>query len=121
MMLFTSQSRGKVSSKLTLFNTSVNCFNSPAITEVVMPSEARFAESGGKRSRRSSIGGGGAGGAGGAGGGSGDDHDVTAAAVAGPETKKVSMREVAKLAKVSVATVSMVLNDNPRISRATHM
>src|SRR5215213_3950041 len=35
--------------------------------------------------------------------------------------KKVSMREVARLAKVSVATVSMVLNDNPRISRATHM
>lgn len=34
---------------------------------------------------------------------------------------KVSMREVARLAKVSVATVSMVLNDNPRISRATHM
>ena len=25
------------------------------------------------------------------------------------------------MAKVSVATVSMVLNDNPRISRATHM
>lgn len=37
------------------------------------------------------------------------------------EGKKVSMREVARLAKVSVATVSMVLNDNPRISRATHM
>ena len=35
--------------------------------------------------------------------------------------KKISMREVARLAKVSVATVSMVLNDNPRISRATHM
>src|SRR4051812_8694384 len=34
---------------------------------------------------------------------------------------KVSMREVARLAKVSVATVSMVLNDNPRISRATHL
>jgi len=34
---------------------------------------------------------------------------------------KISMREVARLAKVSVATVSMVLNDNPRISRATHM
>src|SRR5215213_5012167 len=39
-------------------------------------------------------------------------------AVAG---QKISMREVARLAKVSVATVSMVLNDNPRISRATHM
>jgi LacI family transcriptional regulator len=36
-------------------------------------------------------------------------------------TGKISMREVARLAKVSVATVSMVLNDNPRISRATHM
>src|SRR3954469_22070410 len=40
-----------------------------------------------------------------------------AAAVPG----KISMREVARLAKVSVATVSMVLNDNPRISRATHL
>src|SRR3954465_14031462 len=38
-----------------------------------------------------------------------------------PTAGKVSMREVARLAKVSVATVSMVLNDNPRISRATHM
>lgn len=35
--------------------------------------------------------------------------------------KPVSLRDVAKQAKVSVATVSMVLNDNPRISRATHM
>lgn len=35
--------------------------------------------------------------------------------------KSVSLRDVAKQAKVSVATVSMVLNDNPRISRATHM
>jgi LacI family transcriptional regulator len=33
----------------------------------------------------------------------------------------VSLRDVARQAKVSVATVSMVLNDNPRISRATHM
>lgn len=39
----------------------------------------------------------------------------------GAGTGKISMREVARLAKVSVATVSMVLNDNPRISRATHM
>jgi DNA-binding LacI/PurR family transcriptional regulator len=35
--------------------------------------------------------------------------------------KAVSLRDVARMAKVSVATVSMVLNDNPRISRATHM
>src|ERR1700761_2141219 len=35
--------------------------------------------------------------------------------------KSVSLRDVAKMAKVSVATVSMVLNDNPRISRATHL
>jgi DNA-binding LacI/PurR family transcriptional regulator len=35
--------------------------------------------------------------------------------------KPVSLRDVARMAKVSVATVSMVLNDNPRISRATHM
>lgn len=38
-----------------------------------------------------------------------------------PGAKPVSLRDVAKQAKVSVATVSMVLNDNPRISRATHM
>jgi LacI family transcriptional regulator len=38
-----------------------------------------------------------------------------------PGPKPVSLRDVAKQAKVSVATVSMVLNDNPRISRATHM
>lgn len=35
--------------------------------------------------------------------------------------KPVSLRDVAREAKVSVATVSMVLNDNPRISRATHL
>jgi len=35
--------------------------------------------------------------------------------------KALSLRDVAKLAEVSVATVSMVLNDNPRISRATQM
>ena len=33
--------------------------------------------------------------------------------------RPVSLRDVAKLANVSVATVSMVVNDNPRISRAT--
>lgn len=35
--------------------------------------------------------------------------------------RPVSLRDVAKWAKVSVATVSMVLNDNPRISRATQL
>lgn len=35
------------------------------------------------------------------------------------KTKKVGIREIAKLAKVSVATVSMVLNDNPKITSAT--
>jgi LacI family transcriptional regulator len=35
--------------------------------------------------------------------------------------KAVNLRDVAREAKVSVATVSMVLNDNPRISRATHV
>jgi LacI family transcriptional regulator len=35
--------------------------------------------------------------------------------------KPVNLRDVAKRAKVSVATVSMVLNENPRISRATQM
>ena len=44
-----------------------------------------------------------------------------ATSAAAATTGKVSMREVARLAKVSVATVSMVLNDNPRISRATHL
>src|SRR5205809_371860 len=39
----------------------------------------------------------------------------------GKGPKPVSLRDVARQAKVSVATVSMVLNDNPRISRATHM
>ncbi|MBC8108917.1 MAG: LacI family DNA-binding transcriptional regulator [Anaerolineae bacterium] len=39
----------------------------------------------------------------------------------GASRKSVSLRDVAKMAKVSVATVSMVLNDNPRISRATHL
>lgn len=35
--------------------------------------------------------------------------------------KRVSMREVARQADVSVATVSMVLNDSPRISKATQI
>jgi DNA-binding LacI/PurR family transcriptional regulator len=35
--------------------------------------------------------------------------------------KAVSLRDVARHAKVSIATVSMVLNNNPRISRATHL
>jgi len=36
-----------------------------------------------------------------------------------PTSKDVSVRQVARLAKVSVATVSLVINDNPRISRPT--
>jgi LacI family transcriptional regulator len=40
---------------------------------------------------------------------------------ASAQPKAVNLRDVARQAKVSVATVSMVLNDNPRISRATHM
>jgi LacI family transcriptional regulator len=43
------------------------------------------------------------------------------ATLAGKLVRPVSLRDVAKWAKVSVATVSMVLNDNPRISRATHL
>jgi LacI family transcriptional regulator len=35
--------------------------------------------------------------------------------------KAIGLREVARLANVSVATVSMVLNSNPRISRATQL
>lgn len=48
--------------------------------------------------------------------------DELALGLAGAKlAKPISVRDVAKLAKVSVATVSMVLNDNPRISRATQM
>src|SRR5262247_656134 len=36
-----------------------------------------------------------------------------------PTSKQVSVRQIAKLAKVSVATVSLVINDHPRISNAT--
>src|SRR5918996_4145092 len=35
--------------------------------------------------------------------------------------KSVNLRDIARQAKVSIATVSMVLNDNPRISRATQL
>src|SRR2546423_4130727 len=41
--------------------------------------------------------------------------------ILGRGVKPVSLRDVAKQANVSVATVSMVINDNPRISRATHL
>jgi LacI family transcriptional regulator len=37
-----------------------------------------------------------------------------------PGGRAVNLRDVASAASVSVATVSMVLNNNPRISRATH-
>jgi LacI family transcriptional regulator len=50
----------------------------------------------------------------------GHANGTGSARVGGP-AKRVSMREVAKQADVSVATVSMVLNDNPRISKATHL
>src|SRR5690349_14390719 len=39
----------------------------------------------------------------------------------GKGNKPINLRDVARMAGVSVATVSMVINDNPRISRATHM
>lgn len=38
-----------------------------------------------------------------------------------PSGKPVSLRDLARMANVSVATVSMVLNENPRISRATQL
>src|SRR5438874_1538588 len=45
----------------------------------------------------------------------------TAPSAKRPKNKPIGVRDVARIAKVSVATVSMVLNDNPRISRATHL
>ena len=39
----------------------------------------------------------------------------------GSGSSTVNLRDVAKIAEVSVATVSMVLNENPRISRATQL
>lgn len=58
-----------------------------------------------------------------------DDSPSTPAATPDPEVaqetvskpkRAVNLRDVASAASVSVATVSMVLNNNPRISRATH-
>ncbi len=39
----------------------------------------------------------------------------------GPAHRPVSLRDVARLAEVSVATVSMVVNNHPRISQATRV
>jgi DNA-binding LacI/PurR family transcriptional regulator len=50
-----------------------------------------------------------------------DDSDADSDLAKSRPDRPISLREVAKLANVSVATVSMVLNDNPRISRATHI
>src|SRR5437867_10846993 len=50
------------------------------------------------------------------------DTVLTSDAPAAPAlrpSKLVSVRQVARLAKVSVATVSLVINENPRISRPT--
>src|ERR1700722_21009514 len=49
------------------------------------------------------------------------DFAVDAPPASKKESRPVNLRDVAKRAKVSVATVSMVLNENPRISRATQM
>lgn len=49
----------------------------------------------------------------------GNDRSATDEAPSKPK-RSVNLRDVASAASVSVATVSMVLNNNPRISRATH-
>ncbi len=46
---------------------------------------------------------------------------ATGIAAGSPSAQPVSLRDVARLADVSVATVSMVVNDNPRISQATRL
>ncbi len=45
--------------------------------------------------------------------------DAAPATTAAPASKRVGIREIAKRANVSVATVSMVLNANPKITEAT--
>lgn len=49
------------------------------------------------------------------------DSIINSVRTTGKVGKAVSLRDVAKIANVSLATVSMVINDNPRISRATQM
>jgi LacI family transcriptional regulator len=49
------------------------------------------------------------------------EQTITAAPKRARGGKAISLRDVAKSANVSLATVSMVINDNPRISRATQL
>ncbi|MEM1026688.1 MAG: LacI family DNA-binding transcriptional regulator [Planctomycetota bacterium] len=47
------------------------------------------------------------------------DRKSRSSADAGAPTKRIGIREIAKRANVSVATVSMVINSNPKITEAT--